>query len=1066
MDNNRAQAELQMDTNSPRAYRTPRIWTTRWHAGVLAACLLLLPALLVSPLATAQPAGLSPAQQQQWQMLSEEQRQRLLEQQSQRQSQSGDSGSEQPGYDPESIPPRDASTRRGRDPQAGGAQGTGAQGQYPPGQYPQGQYPQGQYPPGQYPPGQYPPGQYPPGQYPLGLYPPGQFPPGQYQPDQYPPGWGLIPPVLGPDGQPTTQQQADAWQQQLERIRQEDEEDILSEAEAEQQQLERFGYDVFAGDPDSFSPATNIPIPNSYVVGPGDTVIIQLFGQRNATHELVVTRDGELQFPEIGPVPVAGLTFQAMREQLQSTVQNQLIGQNANITMGPLRSINVFVMGEAWRPGSYTVSALSTITNALVVSGGITDIGSLRNVRLMRAGERVGELDLYDLLLRGDTSGDVRLRANDTIFIPPVGTAVGVTGEVRRPAIYELKGEESPADLVELAGGLEATAFPQAARLERINEQGQRILLDVNPATGEGPAPRDGDLLRVPSVLEQLENVVQLEGHAERPGGVQWRQGLRVSDVLPSVRDLRPDPDLEYALIAREIQPTRRIELLQVNLGEAINNPGSPADLALQPRDRLLTFSASRNRQSQLRGLLEQLRLQATFQDPPLIVNVRGNVRFPGLYPLVRGMTLDEAIRYAGGLDANSELDYLLVERRIDRSDTVAVLSSAIDPDTLRPQRSITLQEQDEIVVFNANQPRELLLAPTLERLRNQASAERPTRIASVTGEVRFPGDYPLEAGMTVERLIEVAGGLSEAADPRDAEITRYDAHPEVGREIGHQAVDLQATGAAGQGYTLQPFDQLVVRQMPNWTVRETVTVGGEVNSPGTYTITKDETLTSLIERAGGLTEQADADAAIFLREELRENEQELLEEFQRELERDLITRRLQLTGEGQQSSGDVEGLLGLLERIADIEATGRLVIDLPGMLAGDRRAAQVTLRPGDELLVPRQRQEITVMGEVHRPTSHVFRQGRDVSDYIASSGGMTQSGDKDGIFIIKASGEVISVGGGRWFFERRQRLEPGDSIVVPFDTYRPTALYTWRNVTQILFNLSTTLLAIERVGN
>jgi protein involved in polysaccharide export with SLBB domain len=160
-------------------------------------------------------------------------------------------------------------------------------------------------------------------------------------------------------------------------------------------------------------------VPSTYIIGPGDTVILQLYGQRNLTYDLVVTREGQVMFPEIGPVNVSGLTFDEMRAQLQTIVSNQLIGQNASITMGPLRSIDVFVLGEAWRPGSYTVSSLSTMTNALFVSGGVTDVGSLRAIRLMRAGVQVTELDLYDLLLRGDTSGDARLQPGDVIFVPP-----------------------------------------------------------------------------------------------------------------------------------------------------------------------------------------------------------------------------------------------------------------------------------------------------------------------------------------------------------------------------------------------------------------------------------------------------------------------------------------------------------------------------------------------------------------------------------------------------------------------------------------------------------------------
>lgn len=942
--------------------------------------------------------------------------------------------------------------------------------------------------------------------------------------------------------------------------------------------LRQFGYELFGNSPSTFAPATNIPVPANYIMGPGDTVVIQLYGQRNITHELVITREGMLMFPEIGPVSVAGLSYQELREQVQNIVANQLIGQNASVTMGALRSINVFVLGEAVQPGSYTVSSLSTVTNALFASGGVTRVGSLRKVRLMRTGELVTELDLYDLLLSGDTSGDVRLLPGDVIFIPTIGKTVGIAGEVRRPAIYELNDETSPAEILALSGGLNPTAFPSASRIERINQGGQRTVVDVDLSLGNAPDPTlmDGDVIQVFSILDQVESIVMLEGHVQRPGSFEWRQSMRVSDVIPSIGDMLPNPDLEYALVARETQPTRRIELLYINLGQAITSPGSAADLLLQPRDQVLTFGANQSRQQQVAGLLNRLRAQASFENPPLIVSIAGNVRFPGDYPLVQGMTINDAIRFAGGLEANTDLDYLLLERRIDRRGTVEVRANRLNASTLLTEVPVALQEQDQIYVFNANQARGGLLADTLQRLRNQTAFRRapevvsiagnvrfpgdyplhrnsdlgdllqasgglsektdlkyvllereinelgeidvlkvdldprslqplvpfplrerdrllvfsananrdgllantldklrqqadtttPTRIVSVLGNVRFPGSYPLHRELDVADLIQIAGGLSESAETRTAEVTRYDAEPAIGREIGHVNIDLKEGSGGGLALQLQPYDQLVIRQMPNWTERENVTIEGEVNSPGTYAITKDETLSSLIARAGGLTAYADPNAAIFLREELRQREQVLLDEYRERLEREIITQRLQPTiSDNLQQQQDNSLLTELLDSINQVNATGRLVVSVPDAI--ERGGAfDVILRADDRLLVPRTQQEVSVVGEVNRPTSHLWTPKSSVSDYINSSGGYTRLADEGNVYIIKASGEVVSFNDARWFFESRRRLEAGDSIVVPFEITRPSLLLTLRNVSQLLFNVSTTLLAIDRVGN
>ncbi|MDP2127611.1 MAG: SLBB domain-containing protein [Pseudohongiella sp.] len=980
----------------------------------------------------AQIPQLTPAQIQQLQNLSEEERRALLNQQL-----NTGGVSQQPIDNPETVVPRDATSTRSQINQGQNAQRRPSQNNQqnaPMADQPQNQnQPQGQFTPN----GQFIPDSAQ------------QLPQQQQQQQQ----------------QQNRQQEQPALQPQRDPL-QRDPLQIDQQRQRFDQRLQPFGYDLFAGTPTTFAPATNIPVPSTYIVGPGDTVIMQLYGQRNVTHELVITREGQLMFPEVGPVNVSGLSFEDMRNQLQNIVSNQLIGQNASITMGPLRSINVFVLGEAWRPGSYTVSSLSTMTNALFVSGGVTTVGSLRNIRLMRSGQLITELDLYDLLLRGDTSGDARLQPGDVIFIPPVGRTVGITGEVRRPAIYELKDENSASEILALSGGLTPTAYPAASRIERINERGERTLIDVNLSTNANtPQLANGDVIQINSVMDQLESVVMLDGHVQRPGGFQWRNGLRVSDILPSISNMLPNPDLEYALIAREMQPTRRIELIYVDLGAAINNPGSQADEVLQPRDQLHTFGASQNRQTQLQSLLDRLQDQSSFDSPPLLVTVSGNVRFPGDYPLVRNMTLGAAIRFAGGLLPNSELDHVLLERRTDLRGTIAVEMHALNEQSLSTDQRVFLRELDQVIVLNTNLPRTELLAEILDDLRAQATTSQPTQIVSVNGQVRFPGEYPLTRGLTVDDLISMAGGLNESADASLAEITRFDADPAIGRQIGHVVLNLQSRGTDGRQFNLTPFDQLVVRQMPNWTEYETVFIGGEVNSPGTYSITKQDTISSLIARAGGLTQFAEPRAAIFLREELRQNEQRMLNEFRNRLEREVVTRRLQ--SDSNNASLGTSDIGDLLERIDTVAATGRLVIDLPSILSGQARAQEdPILRNGDELLIPRTQQEVSIIGEVNQPTSHLYERGLSVADYINRSGGFTNDADRSNVYIIKASGEVVSYGDARWFFQERSRLTPGDTIIVPFDTYRPNQLQIWTSVSQILFNISTTLLAIERVGN
>ncbi len=356
---------------------------------------------------------------------------------------------------------------------------------------------------------------------------------------------------------------------------------------------EPFGYDLFKGAPTTFAPATDIPVPADYIIGPGDTIILQFFGKENARYSLVVTREGMVQIPKIGPVSAAGQRFSELQKKWQNYINKKMIGVRASITMGRLRSIRVFILGEAERPGSYTVSALSTMTNALFVSGGIKHIGSLRQIQLKRGGQLITELDLYDLLLKGDTSGDVRLQPGDVIFVPPVGRTVGIAGAVRRPAIYELRNEKSVNELINIAGGLLPTALKESAQLERINSGGDRVVIDVNltDINGLTMVLSDGDVLQVRSVLDRVEKVVKLAGHVERPGSYQWRKGMRLTDLVDSVDDLKPRPDLNYVLIKRELPPDRRIEVHSVNLAQAFENRDQRRIFNYRPATRWL-FSA------------------------------------------------------------------------------------------------------------------------------------------------------------------------------------------------------------------------------------------------------------------------------------------------------------------------------------------------------------------------------------------------------------------------------------------------------------------------------------------
>jgi protein involved in polysaccharide export with SLBB domain len=524
--------------------------------------------------------------------------------------------------------------------------------------------------------------------------------------------------------------------------------------------LKPFGYDLFAGTPTTFAPVTDIPVPSEYVVGPGDRFEVQLIGNVRARHSLAVNRDGRIMFPELGPIAVAGLRVEEATARIEARVSEQMIGTKAVVSMGELRSIRVYVLGEAKRPGSFTVSSLATITNAIFVSGGVKPIGSLRNIQLKRNGQVVKRLDLYDLLLNGDTSSNVRLQPGDVIFIPPVGSTAGVTGEIRRPAIYELKGESTVADLLHLGGGLTAEADPKLATLQRIDERRERVVVDVDltQPQSRGAHLRTGDVLRIPGVKATYSNAVMLDGHVLRPASVQYRTGLRLTDVIPSADELKPNADQHYVLIRREEVATRRVQVLSADLTAAWRAPGTAANPLLAPRDRVYVFDLETGRRAILDPILQELKLQAVSAEPSQVVRVSGRVRVPGEYPLERGMTVSDLIRAGGGLSEEAyggEADLARYEVRDGQSRKTDVVKIDLG-------RALS----GELSADLALAPFDFLVVKEI----SEWSAQETVRLE---GQVRFPGEYPIERGETLRSVIARAGGLTPLAFPQGSVFTR-----------------------------------------------------------------------------------------------------------------------------------------------------------------------------------------------------------------------------------------------------------------------------------------------------
>ncbi|URQ87976.1 SLBB domain-containing protein [Pseudoalteromonas sp. SCSIO 43088] len=798
-------------------------------------------------------------------------------------------------------------------------------------------------------------------------------------------------------------------------------------------EVKPFGYDLFAGEPTSFMPSENAAVPDTYLIGRGDTLNINFYGKESESYEVVVDREGRISIPNLSPVQVAGLTFAEVKELIKAKVEQEVIGIKAFVSVGKLRSIRVLVLGEAYKPGSYSVSSLTTVSHALFVSGGVSDIASLRNIQVKRAGKVVANFDLYDLLINGDSSNDIILKPGDVVFIPSVGSQVAVEGLVKRPAIFELKKGETAAQLLKMAGGLKPQAYAKKAIVERFNNNNMKEVLSVDFSGNQiNYTPRDGDRIRFNPVSFQYQNSISLIGAVARPGHYQWHQGKHISDVLTSVRgDLLPQADLGYGLLVREVNVAGDIKVFQFDIAQAIVK-AAEHDLELKANDKLFVFSRYQEKQAEETALANMALTEAQQEQQYKVKQWHQYQQ-------------REFEKYIGVTGSSTGL-----KSKEDRTKSIADIAkhNLTDDEEL-------LETKDYAVFSRFN-----LLKPIISKLKQQATVTMAMQLVEINGHVTYPGVYPLTVNGEVNDLIAAAGGLLESAYTEQAEITRVmdgDAS-----KVKHIKFNLQAAmlGSNGENIALRSKDSINIFSIPNWQENVKVELKGEVKFPGVYTIRRGETLSNLLERAGGFSEFAAPNAAIFTREAIRKQEQQQLAKLSEDLRRDIASKSFENSVSSNSLSYDE--MNKLLNDLANVEAVGRLVIDLP-MIVEDKQ--RLVLQNGDALYVPSKRDSISVIGEVNYATSHLFQQGITVDDYIDLSGGLKERAADERIYIIKANGSVKIPSTGSWFaVNDTNTLEAGDTIVVPMNSDYMDNLTLWSTATQIVYQLGVAVAAISSI--
>jgi protein involved in polysaccharide export with SLBB domain len=791
--------------------------------------------------------------------------------------------------------------------------------------------------------------------------------------------------------------------------------DMYVQAASREHAPERFGLALFRnGTRDPEALPMDLPVGPDYVVGPGDGLAIDLWGGVSQRLVRIVDREGRIALPEAGPLLVSGHTLGDVQQAVQQALRTQFRDTSADVSLSRLRTIRVYIVGEVAEPGAYDISSLSTPLNALFAAGGVTSRGSLRRLQHFRGKQLIEEVDAYDLLLRGVGSDLKRLENGDSLLIPSLGPQITVTGMVRRPAIYELHGETSLADALDLAGGILPAAALQHIEVQRLEAHEKRTMLNVNISAKEDSDAvakeltsfkiQDGDEIHIFPIAPYNESAIYLQGHVQRPGRYSYREGMKFTDVIASYSDLLPEPAGRYAEIVRLNAPDYRPSVESFDLSAALANPAVAPKL--QPLDTIRIFS------------------KYDFEPPPTVW-VGGDVHSPGNYRTSGQAHFRDAIYLAGGILPDAALNTAQLFRT-ESDGSMKILSVNLGAALSgNPLDNLVLQPRDRILVH-----------------RNSSRVDPPT--VNVKGEVAKPGRYPLTSNMHVDDLIRVAGGLKRSADDEKADLTRYlegDASHAAPAENLSIQLSSAMSGDAPANVLLREGDVLTVRASPGLEdIGATATIRGEVEHPGAYGIRPGEKLSSVLERAGGFSAEAYPYGAVLMRREIRDLEKSSYEQLIERVKTEEVHLKALPEADNDQKNQKLTAIAETETTLSQLQSTapiGRLVIHIqPNIKAWKNTNSDIALRKDDVLVIPKKANYVLVSGQVFNPTAVSYRPGRSAKWYLSQSGGFSPLADKKAAFVIRGDGSVVSAmnNSGMWFAGDPMNvvLKPGDSIVVP----------------------------------
>ena len=647
-----------------------------------------------------------------------------------------------------------------------------------------------------------------------------------------------------------------------------------------------FGHDIFNNEDLTFESSMNLATPQNYRLGPGDEVNIDIWGASQESITETISPDGYVTVEDVGLIQLGGLTVSQAKAKLKSVLGARYQSSSIELTLGQTRTVTISVIGEVKVPGTYTLSAFSTVYNALYMAGGPNDIGTLRNIKVYRGGRLLSTVDVYDFLLNGHLTGDVRLQDNDIVTVGPYEALVNITGKIKRPMFYEMKRSESAATLLRYAGGFTGDAYTKAIRINR--KAGQMYsVFNVGEFDLNSFKLMDEDSVSVDSTLNRYQNMVEVRGAVFRPGRYQVGGHISTVKALIEAADGLTENAIAQHAVMHRMKKDRSLEVKSINVLGILD--GEIPDVELQNEDVLYIGSREEEKNDQT-------------------ITIHGEVNYPGIYKFASNETIEDLVLQAGGLTNAASLAKVDVSRRI------------VEPNAL---------EAGDTLAFSYS--------------------------------FRLNPDFTIPQGE--------------------------------------------------EPFTLQPYDEVYIRRSPNYNEQQNVTVEGEVQFRGNYTLTSSrQRLSEIIKQAGGLTKRAYPEGAKLLRQ-MTPEERELMETMLRTAQRN-----------SGNDSIDVKKLLTL--------TTFPVAIELDKALAAPGSDDDPYLREGDRIVVPRFTSTVSINGEVLYPNTVRYKAGENADYYLDLAGGVSSTGKRSRTIIIYMNGMVAKA-------DRKHKPKPGCQIVVPTKSRR-----------------------------